>query len=295
MTPLPVFTDPAAMREEADRLRAAGLRIAVVPTMGALHGGHAELVRVAARNAAAVVVTVFVNPAQFGPNEDYTRYPRTPASDFPLAAAAGATLVYAPAAAAMYPPGYATWVDVGGITEVLEGPVRPGHFRGVATVVAKLFHATRPHAAVFGQKDAQQVAVIRRMTADLDFGVDLIVVPTVREADGLAMSSRNTYLTPDQRRQAPALYRALRRGEEMIRGGERDAARVTGEVRRIIEAETEGVVDYVSLADGETLREAGRVGPGALLLSLAVRFGGTRLIDNVPIAPSTSRGDAEPT
>jgi pantoate--beta-alanine ligase len=285
-----LLTAPAGMRNEAEQLRGTGNRIAVVPTMGALHQGHASLIRIARGAADVVITTVFVNPSQFGPGEDYTRYPRDLRRDVEIAGEAGADIVFAPPAAGVYPDGYATWVTVEGVTEGLEGGVRPGHFRGVATVVTKIFNMTRPHLAVFGQKDAQQVAVIRRMTRDLDFGVEILVAPTVREPDGLAMSSRNAYLSPDERREAPVLYRSLRLGEELLRGGERDAARVTAEVRRIIRSESRGEVDYVSLADGETLREIESVGDGPMLLSLAVRFGATRLIDNIPI-PALHTGE----
>jgi pantoate--beta-alanine ligase len=197
--------EPHLMQREADELRSAGKRIALVPTMGALHGGHAALIREARTLGDVVVVTLFVNPAQFGEGEDYGRYPRDIERDALLASGAGGDLLFAPETTAMYPPGYQTFVNVERLSLRLEGAARPGHFRGVATVVAKLFNIVRPHSAVFGQKDAQQVIVLRRMVRDLDLGVEIVVVPTLREQDGLAMSSRNAYLTPSQRGEAPVL------------------------------------------------------------------------------------------
>lgn len=279
------IVDGPAMQREADRLRRGGKTIAVVPTMGALHRGHLALVREARARADAVVVTLFVNPAQFGEGEDFDRYPRDDAGDETRVKEAGGDILFMPTAGGMYGKGYQTYVSAEEVTRRLEGELRPGHFRGVATVVTKLFHLTKPHMSVFGQKDAQQVVVIRRLIRDLDFDIQLIVLPTVREADGLAMSSRNVYLNAGQRIEASVLYRSLRRGEEMLRRGERSAAVVTGEVRRLIAAESSASIDYVSLADGETLEESASIHPGeSLLLSVAVRFGATRLIDNIPVA-----------
>jgi pantoate--beta-alanine ligase len=231
-----------------------------------------------------VVTTIFVNPTQFGPGEDFARYPRDLMNDVDLCTAAGTDIVFAPDIDRMYPTGFATYVNVDKLTEVLEGAARPGHFRGVVTIVAKLFHVTKPHVAVFGQKDAQQIAVIRRMVADLNFDVSLIVAPIVREEDGLAMSSRNMYLTPQQRREAPVLFRALQHGESKIRKGERSATKVREGMQSMIVTQSSGKIEYVSLADTMSLQELETITPGKeILLSLAVRFGATRLIDNMVI------------
>jgi len=270
------------MQRLADDWRKGGKRIAFVPTMGALHEGHAALMRHARKDAGVLVASIFVNPTQFGKGEDYEKYPRMLDRDLRLAREAGVDVVFAPTVASMYPPGFATYIDVEEITAVLEGASRPGHFRGVATVVTKLLNIVKPHVVVFGQKDAQQVAVVRRMMSDLNCDCELVIVPTVREADGLAMSSRNAYLTPDQRKEAPVLYRALQLGEKRIRDGKADAAAVKAEMRALITAGSSGVIDYVSVADAEKLQELeGPVGNPPILLSLAVRFGATRLIDNI--------------
>ncbi len=277
-----VITDIALMQETAARLRAAAKRIAVVPTMGALHEGHLALIREATRRADAVVATVFVNPTQFGAGEDFERYPRMPERDAALAGDAGATHVFAPSSEAMYPRGYATYVTVERITDTLEGRSRPGHFRGVATVVVKLFAITQPDVAVFGQKDAQQVAVIRRLIRDLNLMVELVVVPTVRESDGLAMSSRNAYLAAGERAQAPVLYRALQAARSSIGTGERRCDRLLDMMKGMIGGSPLAAIDYLSVADAETLEELRELREGqTVLLSLAVRFGKTRLIDNI--------------
>lgn len=274
------------MRQAAGAHRRAGRRIAVVPTMGALHEGHLTLIRTARTLADVVITTVFVNPSQFGQGEDFGRYPRDLARDVELARSAGTDVVFAPAADAMYPRPFRTWVDVTSLDDVLEGRSRPGHFRGVATVVLKLFHATMPDVAVFGQKDAQQVVVLRTMVRDLDLGVEMHIVPTVREADGLAMSSRNAYLSADERREAPVLYRSLRAAERMVGEGERSARRVQEAIRALITGGSRGVIDYVSVADADTLAELDTILPGGrVLVSLAVKFGTTRLIDNVLLDP----------
>jgi pantoate--beta-alanine ligase len=272
------------MQPAALSYRGAGRRVGVVPTMGALHEGHLALIRRARQLCDIVITTIFVNPLQFGKSEDLSRYPRNLEKDVELASGAGAEIVFAPPNEDIYPVGFSTFVDVEGVTAPLEGRSRPGHFRGVTTVVAKLFQMTQPHVAVFGQKDAQQTVVIRKMVRDLNFPVELVIVPTVRESDGLAMSSRNVYLTPPQRSEAPVLYRALRHGEQMLRAGQRDCEAVRQSIRDIITSQSSGALDYVSVADGETLREADEAEPGCpLLLSLAVRFGSTRLIDNIPV------------
>ncbi len=271
----------AGMSRAAGIFRREGRTIGLVPTMGSLHAGHLELVRVARARADIVVVSVFVNPTQFAPGEDYETYPRDPERDAGLAAGAGADVFFLPSVAEMFPDGFGTWVDVDGITGVLEGKSRPGHFRGVATVVIKLFNIARPHFAVFGQKDAQQVAVIRRAAGELNTGVEIVVVPTVREPDGLALSSRNAYLDAGERRRATALRRSLDAARDLVASGERDPAKVTGAMARVISGSGPAAIDYISLADPDTLEELTALRPGAVVLaSLAVRIGRTRLIDN---------------
>ncbi len=278
---------PAAMQRTADAWRTAGKRIAFVPTMGALHEGHTALMHNARHDADVLVASVFVNPTQFGKGEDFSKYPRMLDRDLQRAGEAGVDLVFAPEAGAMYPAGYATYVDVEGITAVLEGAARPGHFRGVATVVTKLLNIIKPHVVYFGQKDAQQVAVIVRMMNDLNIDITPVVVPTVRERDGVAMSSRNIYLTERQRSEAPVLYRALQIGERRIRQGDVDPADVTKEMRALISTLSSGVIDYISIAHAGSLQELhGPVADGPVLISLAVRFGTTRLIDNILVPAS---------
>ncbi len=254
----------------------------LVPTMGALHAGHASLVERARADCDAVGVSIFVNPAQFGPGEDLGAYPRALERDLALLESLGADLVWTPAAASLYPPGYQTWVTVEEITRPLEGTCRPGHFRGVATVVAKLFLAFTPDRAYFGQKDAQQAAVIRRMVRDLGFPLEVVVCPTVREPDGLALSSRNAYLDAEERRAATVLFRALCAARALYDGGERGGEALRGAMRAEIHSEPLAKEEYVSVADPGTLSELDRVEDGALL-SLAVRIGRTRLIDNLAL------------
>jgi pantoate--beta-alanine ligase len=256
-------------------------RLALVPTMGYLHEGHLSLVRQAKAECGAVAVSIFVNPTQFGPTEDLTRYPRDLARDLRLLEAESVDLVFVPSVAEMYPEGYGTYVEVRGVTEMLEGAVRPGHFEGVATIVCKLLNIVQPSRAYFGQKDAQQTIVVRAMVRDLNLPAEIVVCPTVREPDGLALSSRNVYLTPEERRAAVALSRALRAAQARYAAGERAAEALRGAMREVLDAEPLALVEYVSAADPLTLRElAGMVEAGALL-SLAVRFGKTRLIDNL--------------
>ena len=274
------------MQLTADTLRREGKRIAVVPTMGALHEGHLSLIRLARKHADVVVTTVFVNPLQFGPGEDFGRYPRPLPKDIMAAADAGAEYVFAPSVREMYPEGFQTSVHVEQLTARLEGAVRPGHFRGVTTIVAKLFTAVKPHVAVFGQKDAQQLAVIKRMTVDLGFHVDIVVGQTVRERDGLAMSSRNVYLTESQRKEAPVLYQALSLARDRIQQGEFRRATLVEEMRAVISGRSSASIDYLSVADAVTLEEVEQLTPGKdVLISLAARFGTTRLIDNIPVRP----------
>ncbi len=263
----------------ADDARSRGLRIALVPTMGALHEGHVSLVRLACARADRVVVSIFVNPTQFGPHEDFARYPRDLEADLARLRGSGADCVFAPAVAEIYPEGDATRVEVERLTEPLCGRMRPGHFRGVTTVVARLLCATKPHLAVFGEKDFQQLAVVRRMARDLRFDVEIVSAPIVREPDGLAMSSRNVYLRPEERRQATSLNAALLEARRLYRAGERDARRLAHAARARIEKEPLAEIEYVELRDAETLEEIARATRPALL-ALAVRFGATRLIDN---------------
>jgi pantoate--beta-alanine ligase len=256
--------------------------VGLVPTMGFLHAGHIALVERARRECASVVVSIFVNPTQFGPNEDLARYPRDLPRDLAMLESAEADLVWTPTPEVVYPPGFQTWVEVGGLTKGLEGGVRPGHFRGVTTVVAKLFNAFQPDKAYFGQKDAQQAAVIRRMAKDLDFPLEIVVCPTVREADGLAMSSRNTYLSPEQRRAATVLFRALSAAQSAYEKGERSGEALRRIMSETLAAEPLAKPQYVSCADVDSLEELEQVA-GKALLSMAVYVGKTRLIDNFVI------------
>ncbi|MBN1537108.1 MAG: pantoate--beta-alanine ligase [Anaerolineales bacterium] len=272
---------------DLEELRAARKQLAeqvgLVPTMGYLHAGHLSLVAAARRDCASVVATIFVNPTQFSPEEDLTSYPRDLSRDLALLEEEGVDVVWTPTPEIMYPPGYQTWVTVEEISLPLEGARRPGHFRGVTTVVAKLFNAVQPQYAYFGQKDAQQAAVIRRMALDLNFPLEVIVCPTVREADGLAMSSRNTYLNPQERQAATVLFRALRAAQTACNKGERHAKKLRLIMRQTIETEPLAKLQYVSCAGVLTLQEIEGEITGEVLLSMAVFFGKTRLIDNIVI------------
>jgi len=271
---------PRLMHAWADRVRAAGLRIGFVPTMGYLHDGHLSLVREARQRADRCVVSIFVNPLQFGPSEDFDRYPCAPERDAALLREAGVDVLYRPTAGAMYPEGFQTQVAVAEVTKGLCGRSRPGHFAGVTTVVAKLFNAVKPHVAVFGEKDYQQLAAIRRMVADLDLDVAVVAGPTVREADGLAMSSRNANLNADEREAARCLSRGLRAAQQAIAGGERRAARIVERAREIVAAESLAGIDYIELVDAATLRPVDDI-RRPTVLAMAARIGRTRLIDNV--------------
>ena len=266
-----------------DKLRASRLSLAgtvgLVPTMGYLHEGHLSLIRLAKAECENVVVSIFVNPTQFGANEDLSKYPRDLERDLSLIEPLGVDLVWTPTAEIMYPTGYQTWVEVDAITRPLEGSMRPTHFKGVTTVVAKLFNAVQPHKAYFGQKDAQQAAVIRQMVRDLNFPIDVIVCPIVREADGLAMSSRNKYLEGADRKAATVLFRALSAARDAYEGGERDAEVLRGKMKEVLESEPRAQIQYVSCADYDSLEEL-EVVKGKTLLSMAVILGKTRLIDN---------------
>lgn len=251
--------------------------------MGYLHDGHMALVRRARAENELAVATIFVNPTQFGPNEDFERYPRDEARDLAMLESAAVDAVYLPTLAAMYPAGYQTYVTVEQVTRPLEGAARPGHFRGVATVVLKLFNAVRPDRAYFGRKDAQQLRVIRRMVKDLDLGIEVIACDIVREPDGLAMSSRNVYLSPEQRAAAPIIRQALLAAVERWGNGERDAATLRAAALDILAGEPLAAPEYVSIADDETLEEIDGIVTGPALLSTVVRFGNTRLLDNVEL------------
>lgn len=254
--------------------------VGFVPTMGALHEGHLSLARAAKKDCASVIASIFVNPAQFAPTEDLEKYPRSLERDMELLASAGVDLVWAPDNAVIYPPGYQTWVTVDEITQRLEGELRPGHFRGVATVVAKLFNVVQPDRAYFGQKDAQQALVIRRMAADLNFPLEIIVCPTLREPDGLAMSSRNAYLNPQERQAASVLYRALNAARLAYQQGERSGERLREIIRAVVASEPLASLQYAACADRGSLQEIEIVENGAILL-VAARVGTTRLIDNL--------------
>ncbi len=282
-----------ALQALAEAERAAGLRLALVPTMGALHEGHLALVGEARKRAERVVVSIFVNPTQFGPNEDLSRYPRPRERDLALCREAGVDVVFAPSPAEMYPPGSQTWVTVEELSKPLCGRSRPGHFRGVATVVAKLFLAAKPHVAVFGEKDFQQLALVRRVAGDLLFDIEIVGVPTSREADGVARSSRNENLDADARRQAVVLVRALDAAESALAAGEADADVLLDLVRAEISHAPRAEIDYAELCDPETLAPASGRLTAPTLLALAVRFvplpeaGGpaVRLIDNRVLCP----------
>jgi len=271
----------AMARKACDAARSAGRTVGFVPTMGAFHDGHVSLMRRARDERDAVVVSIFVNPLQFGPGEDLSRYPRDEERDLSMARELGVDVVFAPTVEEMYPAGEpAVSVDPGPLGDRLEGAVRPGHFRGVATVVAKLFEVVGPSTAYFGEKDAQQLAVIRHMVLDLSFPIDLVGCPTVRELDGLAMSSRNAYLSPVQREAAGCLFLALSEAAEMARGGERDAATLVAAMAREIGATPEARIDYAAVVDEERFEEVGTIsGPARALV--AAKFGETHLIDNL--------------
>jgi len=254
--------------------------VGLVPTMGYLHEGHLVLVRRAKAENSSVVVSIFVNPTQFGPQEDFNRYPRDPERDLALLEKEGVDIVFMPPMAEMYPKNFNSWVEVGKIAERLEGASRPGHFRGVATVVAKLFNIVQPDRAYFGQKDAQQLVVIKKMVAELNMNLEVVAVPTVRESDGLAMSSRNTYLNPEERKAAVVLYQALSLAQRLWSQGEKDAQTIRQQMTELIQKQPLANIDYISIADAETLDELDKVKPPALV-SLAVKIGKTRLIDNV--------------
>jgi pantoate--beta-alanine ligase len=280
-----IITTVAAMTEARARLAAPARRIGLVPTMGYLHEGHLSLIRRSARDNGYTVVSLFVNPTQFGPSEDFERYPRDPERDLRLLEGEGVDIVFMPTVEEMYPPGFDEWVEVhGAVAERLEAEHRPGHFRGVTTVVARLLRIIRPDRAYFGQKDAQQLRVIRRMVQDLRLPVTIVGLPTVREPDGLALSSRNAYLLPEERACALVISRALRTVEQAVAGGERDARAVRRVAEGMVRSQPGVALDYVSVADEETLEELETIAGPALLL-IAARVGATRLIDNTLLVP----------
>lgn len=278
-----MLTTVSALRDWSQKQHALGKRIGLVPTMGALHEGHLSLVRAAKEQCDEVVVSIFVNPTQFGPNEDFHRYPRPLENDLSLLETVGSPEVFVPCVEEMYPSGFDVSVRVGGVAEVLEGRSRPTHFSGVATVVLKLFLASAADAAFFGQKDFQQVAVIQKMVNDLNVPIDIVVCPIIREPDGLAMSSRNGYLSESQRKQATVLYRSLEAAKRMIVTEEIRDATVKKAMQEIIATATDAEIDYIALADPRTLRELDTVDRDEIVVLLAVRFGTTRLIDNILI------------
>ena len=280
-----VITSALDMQQAALALRAQGKRIGFVPTMGNLHAGHLALVRLAKKHAEVVVVSIFVNPAQFGPNEDFAAYPRTFEADRDLCEQEGVDIVFHPDVPEMYPAGVSVSVVENSLSRTLCGASRPGHFDGVCTVVAKLFNLVQPHVAVFGEKDGQQLRIIRRMVRDLRFPVEIVPGPTVREPDGLALSSRNQYLTPEQRPQAACLRRALDEGERLFAAGERDPRKLVAAMRAIVDRAPAARVDYIEIVDDETLQPLAGPIVRPALAALAVRVGKPRLIDNAVLRP----------
>jgi len=279
-----VVAEVSALRELLAPVRRAGKRIGLVPTMGALHEGHLSLVRASKAECDFTVVSIYVNPTQFGPGEDLDKYPRTLEADLDALARCGAEAVLVPPNEEVYPEGHATWVEVGGVAEPLEGACRPGHFRGVATIVLKLLNMVQPDVAYFGQKDYQQWLVIRRMVEDLNVPVEVRRCPIVREPDGLAMSSRNAYLSPEGRRRALVLSRSLKLAEQLVAGGQRGARAIADEMRRLVLTAEGARIDYITLADPHSLEPIDEI-RGPTLAALAVRIEETRLIDNCLLEP----------
>ena len=280
----------AWMKEAARQARAESRIIGFVPTMGALHAGHTALVQRAKQECAPVVASIFVNPKQFGPNEDFTKYPRTLEPDSEKFSTAGVDTLFLPEASEIYPTGFRTYVTVEGLSDRLEGRSRPGHFRGVATVVMKLLEIVQPNFAYFGRKDAQQVRIISQMARDLNLDTEIVVCPIVREPDGLALSSRNAYLSAEERRAATVLYRALEAARAELAAGARDSLQLQSVIRRVLEAEPLAAVDYVQIVDADAFEPITRIARPAYLL-LAVFIGKTRLIDNLYIEPVGDSGE----
>lgn len=263
------------------KLRRENKTVGFVPTMGALHEGHLTLVKEARQASDVVIVSIFVNPTQFGPGEDFERYPRDLTSDAALLAEYEVDYIFAPERSEIYPEGFSTYVYVEGLTETLEGSSRPGHFRGVATVVTILLNAVRPDYAYFGQKDAQQVAIVKKLARDLGFETEIVVIPIVREESGLAMSSRNEYLTAEEREKASIIYKALREAKIAFKNGERNASRLHEIVRKTVETEPLAQIDYIAVVDRDSLEPVAKIDDSEVLIAIAVRFGKVRLIDNV--------------
>ncbi len=270
------------MQKICGGLKREGKIIGFVPTMGYLHKGHLSLIKIAKRKSDVVVVSIFVNPTQFGPKEDFAQYPRDFKRDRLLLEKEGCDFIFAPRIKDMYPEGYLTYVNVDKITHKLEGAIRPGHFQGVTTIVAKLFNIVQPDIAVFGQKDAQQAVVLKKMVDDLNYGVKMIIAQTVRERDGLALSSRNVYLSKEERKQAKVLYQTLRLAKEMISKGERSVSKIVSKMNKLIDKQPLAEIDYIAITDADSLELLNRL-KAEILISLAVRFGKTRLIDNIKI------------
>jgi pantoate--beta-alanine ligase len=278
------------MKQVARQARTEARLLGFVPTMGALHAGHLSLIEAARRDASPVIVSIFVNPKQFGPNEDYAKYPRDFEGDRQMLEAAGVDILFAPSAEEIYPAGFRTSVNVEGLGDRLEGKIRPGHFRGIATVVLKLLEVVAPRFAYFGRKDAQQARVVRQMAADLALDSEIVVCPIMREPDGLALSSRNRYLSAVERKAAVVLYRALSEARRAIEGGERDAARIVALMRQELAGEPLGSADYAEIVDADSFEAVMRLTRSCLVL-LAVRFGATRLIDNMQVEIADSRSN----
>jgi len=271
-----------SVRRLVKATQSTGKKIGFVPTMGALHIGHISLIEAAKKKCDFVVVSIFVNPTQFGPGEDFAKYPRPIEADLKMCRKAGVDVVFAPTPREMYPAENLTWVDVEKLSEPLCGKFRPSHFRGVATVCAKLFNIVTPDIAYFGQKDAQQAIIIKRMVADLNMPLKIVVCPTVREKNGLAMSSRNQYLTPQQRKDAAYIYKSLRKCRQMIKQGGRDTKKIIAEMRKVLKQIPSAEIQYISIVDAETLQNIDKVA-GKVLAAVAVKIGSTRLIDNILI------------
>ena len=275
-----VYKSISSLIKKVMEVKKQGYKIGLVPTMGFLHEGHMSLIREARKDTDYVIVSIFVNPAQFGPKEDFKRYPRAIKRDIMLCEKEGADIIFTPEAKEMYPKGYATYVNVEKITDKLCGASRPGHFQGVSTVVAKLFNITMPDIAYFGQKDAQQAIVIKRMAGDLNMSVEIKVMPIVREKDGLAMSSRNVYLNRKERSQARSIYKSLKSAKELFNDGERDSKKIINKIKQIINNQPDAKIDYAAIVDAKDIREIKKIS-GKALAAVAVKVGKTRLIDNI--------------